>query len=105
MDEGFRSFLTRGQIFLEELFEAELIWDGVTYVCANSGARMGDELEDGGFVESGSRNVRVLKERMGIPPLIGDLLTLNGEEVRLIEVGDRPWDVSWHLQLSPVRGQ
>ena len=105
VSEGFASFLTRGQELLESLFPGVLVWQSVSYDCASSGARMGDYLEDGGFVETGTRNVRVFKTAMLIPPTVGELLTLDGDEVRLVEVGDREWDVCWHLQCEPVRGE
>ncbi len=105
MDAEYNDFLTKGQAFLESLFGGRLIWDGVSYDCVCSGARMGDQLEDGGFVETGVRNVRVLKSAMIEAPCIGELLLLDDVEVRLVEVGDRKWDVAWHLQFQPVRGQ
>lgn len=105
MDAKYRDFLTKGQTFLEGLFGGQLLWKGVNYACANSGARLGDQLEDGGFIETGIRNVRVSKENMAKPPKIGDLMVLNGQDVRLIEIGDREWDVAWHLQFQPVRGE
>ena len=105
MDVKYRDFLTKGQAFLEGLFGGQLTWNGVTYNCANSGARMGDELEDGGFVETGIRNVRVSKLSMANPPSVGEAMLLNGQQVRLVEVGDREWDVAWHLQFQPIRGE
>jgi hypothetical protein len=105
MDEGYRSFLTKGQAFLEDLFGGKLVWNGRNYSCANSGSRNGDQLEDGGFVEVGNRNVRILKTSMVAPPVIGELMFLNDQEVRLVEIGDREWDVAWHFQFQPVRGE
>jgi len=105
VSEGFANFLTRGQALLESLFPGVLVWDGNTYMCASSGARGSDELEVGGFVDTGTRNVRVLKDSMSTPPAVGTRVVLDDLQVRVTEVGEREWDVAWHLQCEPIRGE
>lgn len=103
MAEDFQGFLNRGQLFLQSLFPATLAYNGVEFACASSGARKGEDLEEGGFVETGGRNVRILKSQMEYPPQHGERITLDGIELRVVEIGDRPWDVSWHLYCVPLR--
>jgi len=101
--ETFESLLTRGQAMLESIFPGVLIYEDVSYVCANGGSRNETELEDGGFVRSGTRQVRVSKADMVTPPLIGAVVVLDGVDVRVIGVSEREWDVAWHLELEPER--
>jgi hypothetical protein len=101
--ESFTEFLSRGQALLEDLFPGVLLMDAVEYACVNSGARTGNELEEGGFVENGTRQCRVLKSAMAVPPAIGEMVELDGEEVRCLAVAERDWDVAWNIELEPLR--
>ena len=90
-------------------------WDGVkgplevmvdagdTYACVNSGTRNESGLEEGGFVSSGTRQVRVSKSAMVTAPALGSVMVLDGVDVRCVGVGEREWDVAWHLELEPER--
>ena len=101
--ETFSSLLTRVQAMLESIFPGTLEWDGAEYTCVNSGSRNKSELESGGFVSSGTRQVRVLKTSMIVAPDIGQVMTLDGMEVRCVGVSEREWDIAWHLELEPER--
>ena len=99
----FAAFLEKGQQALESLFPAVLVWDGVEYLCAGSGARVESSREPGGFVKSGDRSVRVSKELMPAAPALGDVVALDGEDLRVSAVSLREWDVAWSIQLEPKR--
>ena len=101
--ESFESLLARGQSMLEELFPGVLVYAGDTYACVNSGSRNESELEEGGFVSSGTRQVRVSKSAMVTAPALGSVMVLDGVDVRCVGVGEREWDVAWHLELEPER--
>ena len=57
----------------------------------------------GVFVESGARRCRVLKSAMAVPPAMGEVVELEGEEVRCVAVAERDWDVAWNIELEPLR--
>lgn len=104
VSESFESFLTRGQALLEDLFPGTLRYDGTDYTCAHSGARVSNELEAGGFYDTAPRNIRVLKTLLVTPPSVGDIVQLDGEDARVADVGERAWDVCWHMSCEPLRG-
>ena len=99
----FAGMLSKGQAALESMFPSVLVWDGVEFVCAGSGARVESAREAGGYVEGGTRMVRVSKDLMAVAPELGAVVALDGEDVRVAGVSAREWDVAWVLELEPLR--
>jgi hypothetical protein len=77
------------QVFAE--FAKEIQWNERTYPALVSEPAFSQEFETGGFAETGDFTIKLLRANLlhGIPTL-GDRITFNGEEHRVVRVTDRP---------------
>jgi hypothetical protein len=66
-------------------------WNGQSILALVSDAGLGDAQALGGWIEQGSLTVKLLRSSFdGDLPALGDLLTFNGEQYRVIRIESRP---------------
>jgi hypothetical protein len=77
------------QVFAE--FGKEIQWEDRTYSALISEPSMSQEFEAGGFAETGDFTIKLLRATLlhGIPKL-GERITFNCEDYRVVRVTDRP---------------
>ena len=72
-------------------FGEQIEWNNQSYQALVSDAGLGDAQALGGWVEQGSLTVKLLRSSLGgSVPALGDLLTFNGEQYRVIRIESRP---------------
>ena len=100
---GLEAYLAAAALRLESLFPVVLTVDGEDYVGTGGGTLEREDITEGGFLDEGKRLVRVRKAVLASAPSIGDLVAVDGLEVRVVSVSDKEWDVCWPFELEPVR--
>ncbi|MGJ8677219.1 MAG: hypothetical protein ACSHX0_06860 [Akkermansiaceae bacterium] len=96
----FKNFANMVQAALEDFFPGVLVVDGEEYGCTCYGITRSGSHEAGGFIESLPSMIRVRKEIISESPVVGDMVQLNGVEVRVVSTDERVWEGSWCLRVE-----
>ena len=98
---GRAGFLEQSQIALESMFPGVVIYGASTFPCARSGDDRSERWEAGGAEEDARVVVRV--RSVYVPSggfSMGELLELDGRELRVVSCLLEPLDVAWSVELE-----
>lgn len=101
-----RSFLSRVDATLQDLFVATVTIGGTSYTAAGVGGSAMNTYLAGGNAEQGQRIFRISKTDLVTRPAVGTDLTWDDAEgavstFTILEVPDRPHETSWYLRCEP----